>query len=94
MAELQLTPTGRPRSGRKRLYKKKILFPNESASSGPVSAKAWGIEEKKSIIEFILLHGDPQVWPSHSRKSRFWISASEFVKRRSNSSIQRSGKES
>ena len=73
------------------LFEKKVLFPkNRQADSVPRSATEWRTEEHKSLIEFRLLHGDPHKWPTHSRQSRFWIAASEFVKQRSNSSIQRS----
>ena len=70
--------------------KKKVLFPAEEAP-GPVSTEVWSTEENKSLIEFVLLHGDPHVWPSHSITSKFWKSASDYVKQRSNSLVRRSG---
>ena len=51
----------------------------------------WSTEENKSLVEFVLLHGDPHVWPSHSRTSNFWKCASDFVKQRSKRIVQRSG---
>ena len=93
LSELPVTPTRRPRTGRM-LFEKNVLFPknrNRQPDSVPRSATEWSTEEHKSLIEFLLLHGDPHKWPTHSRQSRFWIAASEFVKQRSNSSIQRSG---
>ena len=54
------TATGRPLSGRRsRILKKKVLFPAEEAP-GPVSTEVWSTEENKSLVELVLLHGDPQ----------------------------------
>ena len=76
MASLQQTPTGRPLSGRKsRFLKRRVLFPHCPASFTEV----WSIEENKSLVEFVLLHGDPHVCPSHSRSSNFWKCVSDFV---------------
>ena len=88
MASLQQTPTGRPLSGRKsRFLKRRVLFPHCPASFTEV----WSTEENKSLVEFVLLHDDPHVWPSHSRTSNFLKCASDFVKQRSKSIVQRSG---
>ena len=67
--------------------KRRVLFPHCPASF----TEAWSTEENKSLVEFVLLHGDPHVWPSHSRTSNFWKRASDFVKQRSKSIVQRSG---
>ena len=62
-------------------FEKKVIFPkNRQADSVLRSASEWSTEEHKSLIEFLLLHGDPHKWPTHSRQSRFWFAASEFVK--------------
>ena len=46
MAKLMLTPTRRPRSARRRVFKRKIATPsNKSAQSGPVCTEAWSTEE-------------------------------------------------
>ena len=67
MASLQQTPTRRPFSGRKtRFLKRRVLFPHCPASFTEV----WSTEENKSLVEFVL-HGDPHVWPSHSRTAIF-----------------------
>ena len=68
MASLQQTPTGRPLSGRKsRFLKRRVLFPHCPA----IFSEVRSTEENKSLVEFVLLHGDPHVWPSHSRTSNF-----------------------
>ena len=67
-----------------------VLFPAEE-TPGPVSTEVWNTEENKSLVEFVILHGDPHMWPSHSITSKFWKSASDFVKQRSNSLVLRSG---
>ena len=49
-----------PLSGRRsRILKKKVLFPAEE-TPGPVSTEVWSTEENKSLVELVLLHGDPQ----------------------------------
>ena len=83
MAPLQQTPTGRSLSGRKsRFLKRRVLFPHCPACF----TEAWSTEENKSLVEFVLLHGDPHVWPSHS--SNFWKRASDFEKQRCKSIVQ------
>lgn len=52
---------------------------------------AWSAEENKSLLEFVLLHGDSNVWPTHPRSSTFWENAANFVKQRSSSVILRTG---
>ena len=75
---------------RSRILKKKVHFPAKD-TPGPISTEVWSTEENKSLVEFVLLHGDPHMWPNHNITSKFWKSASDFVKQRSNSLVRRSG---
>ena len=47
----------------------------------------WSEDEVNSLVEFILLMGIGEKWPTH----QFWCSAGEFVKQRTNSRHLRSG---
>ncbi len=50
----------------------------------------WSEDEVNSLVEFILLMGVGEKWPTHHRK-QFWCSAGEFVQKRTKSRHLRSG---
>ncbi len=55
--------------------------------------ETWSVEENKALVEYVLFHvGDPDTWPSHSKRSKFWKEAAEFVQQRSKALTKRSGK--
>ena len=53
--------------------------------------QVWGDEENKALIEFVLFHCDPAVWPSHKKASKFWSDAANFVQQRSKAPVKRTG---
>ena len=69
---------------RKRLFSE----PQPVPSSAP---EVWSDEENKALIEFVLFHCDPAVWPSHKKASKFWSDAANFVQQRSKASAKRTG---
>ena len=84
------SPTGRPQRERSRLPQRKRLF----SEPQPVPASAPEVRvdaENKALIEYILFHCDPQVWPSHKKASKFWSDAANFVQPRSKASVKRTG---
>ena len=50
----------------------------------------WSNAELQALVEFILLHGTGNHWPTHHRMD-YWSSAASFVKTRSNAKPLRSG---
>ena len=55
------------------------------------SKEKWTEEELKALAEFILFHTPGESWPAHKHEE-FWISASDFIKHRTNTpGIDRSG---
>ena len=72
------SPTGHPRREQSHLAQRKRLFsePQPVPSSAP---EVWSDEENKALIEFMLFHCDPAVWPSHKKASKFWSDAANFV---------------
>ena len=84
------SPTGHPRRERSRLAQRKRLFsePQPVPSSAP---EVWSDEENKALIEFVLFHCDPAVWPSHKKANKFWSDAANFVQQRSKASAKRTG---
>lgn len=90
MMAAKYSPTGRPRRERSRLPQRRRLFskPQPVLTSAP---EVWGVEENKALIEFVLFHCDPAVWPSHKKASRFWSDAANFVQQRSKAPVKRTG---
>lgn len=56
------------------------------------TTEAWSDEENKALVEFVLFHCEPTEWLSHSKTSKFWKDAAEFVWQRSKATMKRSGK--
>ena len=81
------SPIGRPKREGSCLPPRKRLFAGKE-----LPLEAWSEAENKALIEFVLFHCDPAVWPCHSKSSRFWRDAADFVYQRSKSSCKRSGK--
>lgn len=86
----QLTPRGRPRKEGRRLPTKKKLF-GSPPSIAPVQSDAWSAEENQALVQFVLFYGDPQVWPTHARSSKFWDEAAQFIFQRTKSLAKRTG---
>ena len=89
-----LSPTGRPKSDRtdrRRIPVGRRLFSAPTISSDVARKQTWSREEDRALVEFVLFHSDPAVWPSHSKKSKFWTEAATFVQQRSKASVQRNG---
>ena len=84
------SPTARPMRGRQRLPSRRRLFSDAKPTSAGIS-EAWSDEENKALVEFVLFHCDPAVWPSHSKTSKFWKDAADFVHQRSKTTVKRSG---
>lgn len=58
----------------------------------PATPGTWSPDEVKSLVEFVLFHGDPvQKWPTHKRDD-FWASAARFVQTRNHATLRRTGK--
>ena len=90
-----LSPIGRPKSDRadgRRIPVGRRLFSGPATSSNVACKQTWSKEEDKALVEFVLFHSDPAVWPSHSKKSKFWKDAATFVQQRSKASVQRNGR--
>ena len=51
----------------------------------------WNNTDLKALVEFILLHGSENYWPTHHRMD-YWSFAADFIKMRSNANKQRSSK--
>lgn len=88
------TQTGRPVRARRCVSSKRELFPALQKSPPPLqpSVETWTEEENKALVEFVLFYGDQTVWPSHSKKSRFWVDAANYVQCRSRATNRRTGK--
>ena len=89
-----LSPTGRPKSDRadrRRIPVGRRLFSVPATSSDMACKQTWSREEDKALVEFVLFHSDPAVWPSHSKNSKFWTDAATFVQQRSKAFVQRNG---
>ena len=98
-------PTGFRASGDRRercslresahIQRKRLVFSEEgntTTSSGmTVHTQMWSEDEIKALLEFFLFHGQAGVWPCHKREV-FWKGAASYVKIRSKSSHERSGK--
>ena len=98
MAAEITTPTGRPRSGRRRLFRRRILFPSEegptSSEKRPGLTVKWSKEEISALVQFVLRNGGPHTWPTSTAQPssiHFWESAAQFVKIKSKSLVMRSG---
>ncbi len=85
----QCTTPGRPKRERRRVPSRKQLFPVPEPVAKFVDT--WTKEENKALVEYVLFHGEPNVWPSHSKGSKFWQLAAEFVQQRSGASTKRTG---
>ncbi len=85
----QCTLPGRPKRERRRVPSRKQLFPVPEPVAKFVDT--WTKEENKALVEYVLFHGDPNVWHSHSKGSKFRQLAAEFVQQRSGASTKRTG---
>ena len=86
------SPSARPKQERRRFQTRRQLFPVPEHSSVQYTSKeSWSEEENKALVEFMLFHSDPSVWPSHSKKSKFWQEAALFIQKRTNTVFQRTG---
>ena len=89
-----LSPTGWPKSdrtNRRRIPVGRQLFSASATSSDVACKQTWSREEDSALVEFVLFHSDPAVWPSHSKSSKFWTDAATFVQQRSKASVQQNG---
>ena len=85
-----LSPTGRPKSDRRRIPVGRRLLSVPATSSDVACKQTWSREDK-ALVEFVLFHSDPAVWPSHSKNSKFWTDAATFVQQRSKAFVQWNG---
>ena len=86
-----ISPTGHPKREWRRIPLDRRLF-SAPESTGVTCMEMWSEEENKALVKFVLFHGDPAVWPSYSKKSKFRQEAAESVQQRSKVYIKRSGK--
>ena len=55
------------------------------------AVETWSSEENKALVQFVLFHGPEDVWPSHSKNSKFWSEAALFIQRAGRSTAKRTG---
>ena len=86
------SPTARPKRERWRIptHWQLLSAPAELRHTLVYYKESWSTEENKALL---LFQGDPPVWPSFSKKSKFWQKDAVLIQRRSSSTFQRSGKQ-
>ena len=91
-----LTPVRPPKKALRngpRLEKRCLNFEGDhsvTVTSARVRHETWSNKELRGLLEFVLFHGDGEVWPQHKR-DKYWSSAASFVYHRALTSTKRSG---